>query len=180
VSLLFASFLKHFKTDKPASSVPTLEFAHAFSQSGAEQKFGGANGHVNVRKDASGTLGYIARRDGTLALVYGADVSNAAERTMHRAFIDAHTGNVISAVNYAADASVSTPNDRLRNAPQLTFEPSTRSYLPFSYLLNRGSRSSSTLKTVLLRPTDGTSSRLVTRSLILGKRAFHPFLHHDL
>lgn len=116
VSLLFASFLKLFKTDKPASSVPTLEFAHAFWQSGAEQKFGGANGHVNVRKDASGTLGYIARRDGTLALVYGAHVSNAAERTMHRAFIDAHTGKVISAVNYAADASVSTPNDRLRNA----------------------------------------------------------------
>ncbi|RXW17314.1 hypothetical protein EST38_g8537 [Candolleomyces aberdarensis] len=93
--------------DKPASSTPTLDFADAFSQSGAEQRFGRrvANGHANVRENSSATLGYIARRDGTLFLVYGTDVSNESERTMHRVFIDAHTGTLISAINYAADAS---------------------------------------------------------------------------
>ena len=52
-------------------------------------------------------LEYLARPDGSAALTFAAQIENVAENTWYEAFIDAHTGDLLSVVDFTADAAVS-------------------------------------------------------------------------
>ncbi|EFI28231.1 metalloprotease [Coprinopsis cinerea okayama7 len=90
-------------TDKAAPSTPTLEFGDALAKSNVDDLLGVVAGSGTSRSGEDAILGYLSRPDGTLSLVYATDARS--EEEWYRAFVDAHTGELVSVVNYAADAS---------------------------------------------------------------------------
>lgn len=51
-------------------------------------------------------LVYLARPDGSLALVHGVQIGNEEANLLYEAFVDAHTGQLLSATDFSADAMV--------------------------------------------------------------------------
>lgn len=69
----------------------------------AEQHFGGT--YDSTRYPAP-SLQYLAQEDGTLALTHSFHVTNDTAGTYYEAFVDAHSGILISATDFVAQASV--------------------------------------------------------------------------
>ncbi|KAF8649604.1 hypothetical protein AX16_005695 [Volvariella volvacea WC 439] len=89
-----ASFVK---PKKIASSKPTLRLRDVIPRT--EKALGGKyNGHP-------ATLEYLARPDGSAALVHVFQVQNDAEDFFVEAFVDAHTGELLSLTDFVAEAT---------------------------------------------------------------------------
>ena len=52
-------------------------------------------------------LEYLARPDGSVALVYAAQIENVEDNKWFEAFIDAQSGELLSVVDFTADVTVS-------------------------------------------------------------------------
>lgn len=52
------------------------------------------------------TLEYLVKQDNTVALTHVMQIHNEEMATYYRAFVDAHSGDLISIVDYVAEASV--------------------------------------------------------------------------
>ncbi|KAF8649622.1 hypothetical protein AX16_005711 [Volvariella volvacea WC 439] len=89
-----ASFVK---PKKIAESKPTLSLEDVIPQT--EEALGGKyNGHPAA-------LEYLARPDGSAALVHVFQVQNDAEDLWVEAFVDAHTGELLSLTDFVAEAT---------------------------------------------------------------------------
>ena len=53
------------------------------------------------------SLEYLARPDGSAVLTFVAQIQNEAENTWYEAFIDAHSGDLVSVIDFTAEAAVS-------------------------------------------------------------------------
>lgn len=53
------------------------------------------------------TLEYLARADGSVSLVHGIQIQNTQTDTWYEAFVDAHSGELLSVTDFVSDASVS-------------------------------------------------------------------------
>lgn len=96
-------FLAHLlvQTDIPdniASSKPTLT-AESLIPKIEELLEGKYNGHPS-------TLEYLARPDGSVSLVHGVQIQNAETDAWYEAFVDAHSGELLSVTDFVSDASV--------------------------------------------------------------------------
>ncbi|KAF9044991.1 Fungalysin metallopeptidase-domain-containing protein [Panaeolus papilionaceus] len=90
-----SSFVK--PTGLYPASTPTVPLRTAIAN--AERHFSGAhNGHPAAIK-------YLARSDDSVALVYTIQIQNAQAATWVEAHVDAHSGAVLSSVNYVAESS---------------------------------------------------------------------------
>ena len=69
----------------------------------AEHELGGT--HSNVT-DPTPSLQYLAREDGSLALTHAFHVTNNTAGTYYEAFVDAHSGKLISVTDFVAQATV--------------------------------------------------------------------------
>jgi len=85
------------KPTKVASKTPKVKLESVL---GAVEKAldGKYNGHPTA-------LEYLARPDGSAALVYTVQIQNEAENAWYLAYVDAHSGQLLSAVDFTADAS---------------------------------------------------------------------------
>lgn len=61
-------------------------------------------GKVN---DIEPTLEYLVRDDGSVSLTHVVQVRNDTEGTWYEAFVDAHSGEILSVTDFVADATVS-------------------------------------------------------------------------
>ena len=62
------------------------------------------------------TLEYLALQDGTAALVHVFQVQNEEDFTFYEAYVDAHTGELISVTDFVAEADVSSSRFRLQSS----------------------------------------------------------------
>ncbi|KAJ8089367.1 hypothetical protein PM082_014615 [Marasmius tenuissimus] len=80
-----------------ADSTPTVELSDAVSK--AEETL---QGKMNEIKP---TLGYFAREGGNISLVHVFQVQNVEGSTWYEAYVDAHTGELVSATSFVAHAA---------------------------------------------------------------------------
>ncbi|KAL0062132.1 hypothetical protein AAF712_010974 [Marasmius tenuissimus] len=80
-----------------ADSTPTVELSDAVSN--AEETL---QGKMNEIKP---TLGYFAREGGSISLVHVFQVQNVEGSTWYEAYVDAHTGELVSATSFVAHAA---------------------------------------------------------------------------
>ncbi|KAH6901627.1 metalloprotease [Coprinopsis sp. MPI-PUGE-AT-0042] len=85
------------KPSKIAAPKPTVELEKFLPQV-EEMLEGKYNGHPT-------SLEYLARPDGSAALTYVAQIQNEEENKWYEAFIDAHTGELVSVTDFTAEAS---------------------------------------------------------------------------
>ena len=52
-------------------------------------------------------LVYLARPDGSLSLAHGVQIGNVEANTLYEAFVDAHTGTLLSVTDFTSNAVVS-------------------------------------------------------------------------
>lgn len=83
-----------FSTDSIASSDPTVKLDSAIRA--AEEKF---NGSYNEHPTK---LEYYAQPDGSAVLVHVIQIQNNATGTWVEAHVDAHSGEVVSSVNFVS------------------------------------------------------------------------------
>ena len=88
--------------DKVASKTPTLKAEDAIAI--AENKLGGK---FDSAAFPAPSLEYLARQDGSAALTYVLQVRNVENHIWYEAFVDAHSGDVVSVTDFKAHASVS-------------------------------------------------------------------------
>ena len=86
---------------KVASTTPAVSSEDAIAT--AEQQL---NATFDKENFPEPTLEYITQEDGTLALVHVFQVRNEAEGTWVEAFVDAHSGDIVSITDFVAKASV--------------------------------------------------------------------------
>ncbi|KAK7045379.1 hypothetical protein VNI00_007628 [Paramarasmius palmivorus] len=86
-------------TKNIAPSVPSVDVDSAITK--AEQALDGKKNEIEP------TLGYLARPDGSVALVHVFQVTNEQDGTYYEAHVDAHSGDVLSVTDFVAHASVS-------------------------------------------------------------------------
>ncbi|TFK34236.1 Fungalysin metallopeptidase-domain-containing protein [Crucibulum laeve] len=85
------------KSKKIASANPTVEVSSFLSK--IEASLGGKyNNHPT-------TLEYLARPDGTAALVHVVQIQNEEFNTWFEAYVDAHTGELLSVTDFTSNAS---------------------------------------------------------------------------
>lgn len=82
----------------PASATVSLEDAI----SNAERLLHGSYNHHPA------TLEYFAKEDGSVALAHVIQIANDNAGTWFEAFIDAHSGELLSAIDFVAHATVSS------------------------------------------------------------------------
>jgi hypothetical protein len=99
----FIHLIAHIASSKPSISLDDAVKA-------TENTLGG---RAVKRKDSdiSKYLGYLAKEDGSAVLTYGLVIINAAISRRLRAFVDAHSGHIISIVDLVLNAS--TFNDKV-------------------------------------------------------------------
>lgn len=86
-------------TAKIAASTPTLTVEQAIPK--AEDALAGKyNGYKT-------SLEYLVKPDGSIALAHVVQIQNEEEFTWYEAFVDAHSGEILSVVDFVAEASVS-------------------------------------------------------------------------
>ena len=56
------------------------------------------------------TLEYLVQSDGSIALTHVIQVQNETTSAWYEAFIDAHSGEILSVSDFVADASVRLPS----------------------------------------------------------------------
>ncbi|KAF6749059.1 hypothetical protein DFP72DRAFT_1049171 [Ephemerocybe angulata] len=83
---------------KIADAKPTIDFQRVVPKV-EEQLEGKYNNHPT-------TLEYLARPDGTAALTHVVQIQNEEVNSCYEAFIDAHTGELLSVTDFTANASV--------------------------------------------------------------------------
>jgi extracellular elastinolytic metalloproteinase len=64
------------------------------------------DGTYDSTKYPAPSLQYLAQEDGTLALIHSFHVTNDTAGTYYEAFVDAHSGTLLSATDFVAQASV--------------------------------------------------------------------------
>ncbi|KAF6746839.1 hypothetical protein DFP72DRAFT_1016720 [Ephemerocybe angulata] len=83
------------KPSKIADATPTIDFRTVLPKV-EEQLEGKYNNHPT-------TLKYLARPDGTTALIHVVQIQNKEVNSWYEAFIDAHTGELLSVTDFMAD-----------------------------------------------------------------------------
>ena len=73
------------------------------------------------------TLQYFVLDDGTLALTYAFQVNNETTGAWYEAFVDAHSGQLLSVTDFVTHATVSPSNIAIRTS--VTLVPSTVLFL---------------------------------------------------
>ncbi|KAJ8087744.1 hypothetical protein PM082_006581 [Marasmius tenuissimus] len=92
------AFGSSFVTDaKFADSTPTVDVNEVIPK--VEEALQGK------KNDIEPTLEYLALQDGTAALVHVFQVQNEEEFTFYEAYVDAHSGELVSVTDFVADAS---------------------------------------------------------------------------
>lgn len=86
--------------DKIASSVPTISVDTAISQAEAT-----LNGQFNEHPPS---LEFLVKPDGTVALTHVIQIQNEATGAWFEAFVDAHSGDVVSVTDFVTQASASS------------------------------------------------------------------------
>lgn len=81
-----------------ASSSPTVSVDAAISA--AEAALDGKHNNIPT------TLEYLVNADNTVSLVYVVQVQNPVQDTWYEAFVDAHSGKFISAIDFVSNAAV--------------------------------------------------------------------------
>ncbi|KAH8103011.1 Fungalysin metallopeptidase-domain-containing protein [Cristinia sonorae] len=92
-----SSFVKPIKAASPTASVKVED-----AISTAEKKL---NGKFLREEFPAPTLEYLAKQDGTAALTHVFQVRNEDASTWYEAFVDAHTGELVSITDFTAHAS---------------------------------------------------------------------------
>ena len=87
---------------KAPSTTPTVEVSDAISA--AEDLLGGT--YDNSAYPAP-SLEYFAKEDGSFALTHVFHVTNDTAGTFYEAFVDAHSGELLSVTDFVAHATVS-------------------------------------------------------------------------
>jgi extracellular elastinolytic metalloproteinase len=90
--------LKHF-TEKIASKTPTVSVEKAIEV--AEAALDGTYNKSPAK------LEYLVKEDKTVVLTHVVEIQNEADFTWYEAFVDAHTGELVSVVDFVSDATVS-------------------------------------------------------------------------
>jgi extracellular elastinolytic metalloproteinase len=85
-------------TDNISSSTPSITVASILLKT-EELLEGKYNGHPP-------TLEYLARPNGFVSLVHVVQIRNEEADTWYEAFIDAHSGELLSITDFVSDASV--------------------------------------------------------------------------
>ncbi|KAF8649625.1 hypothetical protein AX16_005714 [Volvariella volvacea WC 439] len=120
-----ASFVR---PNKIAASTPTLSLEDVIAQT--EEALGGKyNGHP-------ATLEYLARPDGTAALVHVFQVQNDAEDFFVEAFVDAHTGELLSLTDFVAEATyrvLPIPKNAYPDGVETVVDPEDTLSSPFGW-----------------------------------------------
>jgi extracellular elastinolytic metalloproteinase len=80
-------------TAKIASKKPTVDAKSVISE--AEQAF---NGKYNVRT----AVHYLARPDGSAALVHAIQIQNEEVNSWYEVYVDVYSGEILSATDYGA------------------------------------------------------------------------------
>jgi extracellular elastinolytic metalloproteinase len=81
-----------------AASTPTYDLNKAISN--AEDALSG------TKNDIEPGLEYLVRPDGSVALSHVLQVSNKEDGTWYEAFVDAHSGELLSVTDFVAEATV--------------------------------------------------------------------------
>jgi len=102
-----------------AQKTPTIAIADAISA--AERQL---NGRYNSQPTK---VQYLATSNGHLALVHAIQIENDELGTCYEAFIDAHSGQLLSLTDFVCYASASQPSNP--SATELTPVTSIRSFL---------------------------------------------------
>ncbi|KAF5344346.1 hypothetical protein D9758_013266 [Tetrapyrgos nigripes] len=97
VDLSPSSSLLSSSTPKIANSTPTYNLAKAISN--AETALSGA------KNDVEPGVEYLVQPDGSLALSHVLQVSNKEDGTWYEAFVDAHSGELLSVTDFVAEAT---------------------------------------------------------------------------
>lgn len=121
---------------KAASSTPTIKVKDAIAV--AEKKL---NGKYEAENFPAPSLEYVVQEDGSAALAHVFQVRNPDGSAWYEAFIDAHTGDVVSVTDFRSDASVRVlpvVHLRLSNDSQYRVLPITSQAVPdgFQTLVN--------------------------------------------
>ncbi|KIY72625.1 hypothetical protein CYLTODRAFT_449783 [Cylindrobasidium torrendii FP15055 ss-10] len=83
-------------TSNIADSTPTVDVESIIPD--IESKLGGTfNGYKDIK--------YISKQDGSVALTHSIQIQNTKANTWVEAFVDAHTGELVSVVDFVADAT---------------------------------------------------------------------------
>lgn len=82
-----------------ASSQPTLDVDSITAKT--EEALDGK------RNDHPASLEYLSRADGTVALTHVIQIQNEDTGTWYEAFVDAHSGELLSVTDFVAEATVS-------------------------------------------------------------------------
>jgi hypothetical protein len=144
-SELGVTFLTFPLTESIASSTPTITLAAAIAT--AEKALDGKfNEHP-------ATLEYLAKDDGSVALTHVVQIRNEAAGTWYQAFVDAHSGDLLSITDFVSQASVCA--DSLSCNIILRLSISTSSFLSRRKSLLKGLRLSPILRTPLHLPKAG-------------------------
>lgn len=84
---------------KIADSAPTVDVESVIAK--AEDALDGKyNNHPT-------SLEYLARPDGSVSLVHVIQIQNEEVNSWYEAYVDAHSGEILSVTDFTADASVS-------------------------------------------------------------------------
>jgi extracellular elastinolytic metalloproteinase len=94
-----SAILTNLSTESIASSNPTITLAAAIST--AEKAL---NGTFNQHP---ATIEYLAKDDGSVALTHVIQIRNETAGTWYQAFVDAHSGDLLSITDFVSQASVS-------------------------------------------------------------------------
>ncbi|KAJ7282429.1 Fungalysin metallopeptidase-domain-containing protein [Mycena rebaudengoi] len=93
------AFGSSFVTPKTiADSTPSISFEEA--RATAEKQLAGSHEGLPASK-----LEYLAKKDGSAALVHSFQVNNEESGAWYEAFVDAHSGELLSVVDFVAQAS---------------------------------------------------------------------------
>ncbi|KAH8101640.1 Fungalysin metallopeptidase-domain-containing protein [Cristinia sonorae] len=88
------------RPSKAASSIPSIKVEEAIAT--AERTL---NGKFLVEEFPAPTLEYLAKEDGTASLTHVFQVRNEDGTTWYEAFVDAHTGELVSITDFTANAA---------------------------------------------------------------------------
>jgi extracellular elastinolytic metalloproteinase len=116
-------------TTSIASPTPSISPEAAIKA--AEDAFSGINTRSGVP-----VLEYLVKQDATVVLTYAVHVSNKEEGTAYQAFVDAHSGEVVSGVDFRSDATykaIRITNQSPNDGFELITDPQDLSASPFGW-----------------------------------------------
>ncbi|KAF5331397.1 hypothetical protein D9611_011823 [Ephemerocybe angulata] len=121
------------KPNKIADPKPTVELTDVLSK--IEEQLEGKYNNQPI------SLQYLARPDGSVALVHAVQIQNEQVNSWYEAFVDAHSGALLSATDFTAEASyrvLPIQNADLRGDLELLVDPHDPIASPNGWHLLRG------------------------------------------